>query len=253
MGENDISGLQEQIDQINERLDPIIGEKIRREAEEVRSNNQAELYSNRELLETCVSWLRETNDGWILVKRDDTSAVVALPSHLKVSLTSSAGGRDNITVLEGLFTGLKANLTKGFMVTTNPQHGTVAAVFSARVGGPIVIGGETYDKQIVLNFDKAGVPTQVGPHPAKTHPTNPVPSGTHVMEIPDFPHPANPDYGPLRTVWFRIGTSGDRYVHPGRVSLGCITCAPPNWAEIYDALAKGRKNGTAVGDVRVQP
>jgi hypothetical protein len=253
MGENYTSELQKQIDEINERLDPIIGDRIRREAEEVRKDSQAELDSNRDLLETGVRWLTQTDDGWVLVKRDDTSAVVGLPSHLKVSLTSSASGRDNITVLEGLFAGLKANLTTGFLVTTNPQHGTVAAVFSARAGGPIVIGGETYDKQIVLNFNRAGVPTQVGPHPAKTHPTNPVPTGTHVMEIPDFPHPANPDYGPLRTVWFRIGTSGDRYVHPGRVSLGCITCAPPNWAEIYDALAKGRKTATAVGDVTVQP
>lgn len=252
MGDNDVRTLQEQIDHINERLDRIIGEKIYREAEEVRRAAEEELFSNQDLLQAGVCWVRPTNDGWMLVKRDDTSAEVALPSHLKVSLTSSAGGRDNITVLEGLWTGLKANLVAGNLVTANPQHGTVAGVFKTRVGGPIVIGGETYDKQIVLTFIQGGTTKQVGPHPAKTDPTNPVPKGTHVMQIPDFPHAANPNYGPLRTVWFRIGTSGDRYVHPGRVSAGCITCAPPNWPQIYEALAKGRRDTTAVGDITVQ-
>jgi hypothetical protein len=251
MSEYNYDDLHEQIVQVNERLEPLMREKIERESEEVRQSSEHELKANWKSLEANIRWFRQTDDGWVLVKRDDTAAIVSLPSHLKVSLTSTAGGRDNITVLEGLWTGLKANLTTGFLVTTNPQHGSVTAEFKTRVGGPIVIGGVTFDKQILLTFERTGAPITVGPHPAKTDPTNPVATGTHVLQIPDFPHALGSIYGPLGTVWFRIGTSGDRYIHPGRESAGCITCAPSTWAEIYSALARGRKDSTSVGDVKV--
>jgi len=243
--------LQKQIDDINERLDRLTGEKVRREAAEVRE--RADLSRDDVNREQNARWLKQTADGWILVKRDDNSEEVPLPSHLKVSLTSSASGRDRITVLESIWTGLKANVAIGFLVAANPHHGAVTMEFGPRQGGPIDIGGETYDKQVVLTFTKDGQAKKVGPHPAKTHPTNPTPEGTHVMQIPDYPHAANPSYGPLRTVWFRVGTSGDRYIHPGRISNGCITCAPGNWGEIYAALVMGRKDSTAVGDVKVKP
>lgn len=37
-------------------------------------------------------------------------------------------------------------------------------------------------------------------------------------------------------VWFRIGHQGNRYVHPGRISAGCLTCAPSQWEQIYPVL-----------------
>ena len=43
-------------------------------------------------------------------------------------------------------------------------------------------------------------------------------------------------------MWFRIGHSGDRYLHPGRVSAGCISITETaRWMEIYDVLIKARK------------
>jgi len=39
-----------------------------------------------------------------------------------------------------------------------------------------------------------------------------------------------------------IGHSGERYLHPGRVSAGCISITETTrWMEIYDSLIKARK------------
>jgi hypothetical protein len=84
--------LQKQINAINDRVDPLVGEKLHREAEELRERSRYELKSNPQLFAAvALRWLRQTDDGWVIVKRDDTSAALALPSHLKVALTSSSG------------------------------------------------------------------------------------------------------------------------------------------------------------------
>ncbi len=42
--------------------------------------------------------------------------------------------------------------------------------------------------------------------------------------------------------WFRIGHIGERYLHTGNHSLGCITMTEvERWDEIYDKLIKARK------------
>ena len=44
------------------------------------------------------------------------------------------------------------------------------------------------------------------------------------------------------TVWFRISHSGERYLHPGMVSAGCISVTETKrWMEIYNTLIKARK------------
>ncbi len=54
-----------------------------------------------------------------------------------------------------------------------------------------------------------------------------VPQGMHLLQIPDAPHPATRDayyaYTSYHKTWFRIGTEGDRYLHVGEISEGCVT------------------------------
>lgn len=65
------------------------------------------------------------------------------------------------------------------------------------------------------------------------------------IEIPDYPHSGGARYekqAPRAKTWFRIGHSGERYLHTGGRSLGCITIIETTrWAEIYNVLVKARK------------
>jgi hypothetical protein len=66
-----------------------------------------------------------------------------------------------------------------------------------------------------------------GPFSAFSELTNPVPVGTHHLEIPDFPHPNfYPESSAYQQVWFRVGHAGDRYLHLGTISHGCATVRP---------------------------
>ena len=53
--------------------------------------------------------------------------------------------------------------------------------------------------------------------------------------------------------WFRIGHSGDRYLHPGERSAGCITVKDTKrWTEIYRHLIISRKHDSrSIGVVKV--
>jgi hypothetical protein len=92
----------------------------------------------------------------------------------------------------------------------------------------------------------------MGPIDATTHPTNPIPKGTHDIEIPDFHHASGAKYGDYATTWFRLGHSGDRYLHPGRVSLGCTTIkAISEWPIIWKYFISSRKDHQNVGELEV--
>jgi hypothetical protein len=91
-----------------------------------------------------------------------------------------------------------------------------------------------------------------GPISAMTQPDNPTPKGTHDIEIPDFHHDLGAKYGNFGTTWFRLGHSGDRYLHPGRVSLGCTTINQiSEWPKIWEYLISARKDKQSVGELEV--
>ena len=79
--------------------------------------------------------------------------------------------------------------------------------------------------------------------------TNPIHAGSHVLQVPDHPHAAGASYSQYGTVWFRIGNSGDRYLHPGSVSLGCATCQGSYWLQIYETIIKRRDGSGNVGSL----
>ncbi|MDP3043181.1 MAG: hypothetical protein Q8N21_02150 [bacterium] len=80
---------------------------------------------------------------------------------------------------------------------------------------------------------------------ADDHQDSPWKKGLYDIEIPDYPHLGGSRYkneAKWAKTWFRIGHKRERYLHTGRVSLGCITITDvKNWDEIYNKLIKARK------------
>jgi hypothetical protein len=197
-------------------------------------------------------WFAQTSDGWVVTldSLDSSGSRRPLPSHLEIDFLGSSGGRDRFRVKEGVHAGKTGSIQSGSgLLSSVDPHGVSAEVkFENRVGGPTTIGGVTYDKQVTIMYGS----TTKGPYNAKTDPSNPVPAGTHDLNIPDFPHDLGLPYGQYGKAWFRIGNSGDRYLHPGRVSAGCITCEPSSWTDIYEALIVRRRDSENVGVVVVR-
>ena len=74
--------------------------------------------------------------------------------------------------------------------------------------------------------------------------------------MPDASHlggVAYMDKARLAKIWFRIGHSGSRYLHTGRVSLGCLTITEvKKWDALCETLLKARKDDSmSVGILEV--
>lgn len=89
----------------------------------------------------------------------------------------------------------------------------------------------------------------------RLYPENPPPVGLFDLEIPDEIHSIGApyyDYTKYATTWFRIGHRGDRYLHPGNASLGCITVTDlEQWTNIYWYLITRRKGDDSVGTIEI--
>lgn len=248
--------LWRELEELRKRLDALT-ELVRQIGETVESlANRGMERRSRELAEAAVApvapnfrWIPATSDGWLVVL-NAASARIALPSALKVDFTGTVSGRDQFTVMEGILKGEKCSVKTGFLVNVDPQTPAVKMVFK-KAASPVTVDGKVYDHELTITHKVSGTDTIAGPFPAKTDPTNPVPAGTHDVEIPDAPHADGAQYGDFATVWFRIGHSGDRYVHPGRVSAGCVTVVPKHWKEIYLITAQARKDDVNIGTLDV--
>ncbi len=196
-------------------------------------------------------FVRPTTDGWIEVLIG--GARQPLFSGTKVAFSQTSGGRDYGVVSEGAFEGKSFDVASGNLDTGYRRLQNLIVKAVTRPGGPIDIDGVPYELNITLSYREGGAAKSSGPFPARTDPDNPLPAGTHDLEIPDFPHPKGKPYGPHGMVWFRIGHSGDRYLHPGKGSLGCITCAPANWPVIYNIVHASRLDSKSTGRLTYAP
>ncbi|WP_129793974.1 hypothetical protein [Sphingosinicella sp. CPCC 101087] len=188
-------------------------------------------------------YVASTTSGWLVVLINNTRT--SLPSGLKVDFIRTVQGRDYGTVLEGYLAGSSFDVTTGNLQVSYRRLSDLALRVKPRPGGPIDVDGEMYDLQLSISYKENGQAKTAGPFAAKTDPQNPLPEGDHDLEIADYPHQS--PYGDPSTVWFRIGHSGDRYLHAGRVSAGCITCAPRNWRAIYDIVNCARVDTRTAG------
>jgi Domain of unknown function (DUF4157) len=170
---------------------------------------------------------------YILIKSGEP---VELPHFLKLKIQDNKckAGKEGWTVLEGRYEDHDVCIAGGALVAASSVAAGAAATAKFDIGkGQFWYGG-------------------TGPIDATTDTTNPVPKGTHDIEIPDFHHDLGAKYGDFATTWFRLGHSGDRYLHPGRVSLGCTTIkATSEWPKIWKYLISARRDNKNVGELTV--
>lgn len=167
-------------------------------------------------------------NGWLTVRYGNGSTYPPLPQGLEVNFIRTEGGRDVFTIAEGLGSGREASVTR-------PASGSYLLDSFPRLQG------------ITCTFDLSAQQLTVaglGTFSAITDPGNPVPRGTHALEIPYEVHGLGRGYlnqSRYATTWFRIGHSGDRFLHPGRVSAGCTTVTDVgNWTRIYERAIAAR-------------
>lgn len=88
------------------------------------------------------------------------------------------------------------------------------------------------------------------------YPRRPWAPGTYDIEIPDTPHKGGLRYSEATRsrTWFRVGHTGDRYIHTGGASAGCMTIIERSqWDQLCSVLIRDRKrDGVNVGTVEVK-
>ncbi|KEQ24962.1 hypothetical protein [Paenibacillus tyrfis] len=197
-------------------------------------------------VKTIAKW--DEKNGFLSVL-DKVGKEATLPQYLQVDHTSStpdANGqlRDHFTVLEGL-----------------AKHQEFSVKSEANALGPMI----NYNPSAVLKFLPAKnllrISDNVVVH-VKTDPNHPIPEGNHrILVVDHFHENYYPKAGPYQHSWFPLlelpGTSTEfkkRYLHPGKVSLGCLTVLDhERWTEIYEFLIRRRKDKDYVSMLQVCP
>lgn len=178
--------------------------------------------------------------GWLKVRIEDSETIESIPAFLKVKPEYGDGKREYFIPLEGMYRDklVSAKLQDDGLSNLIPsmQHKPMARVSYSISKKIFTINGKTYATVDYKNmlWEK----------------------GLYDIEIPDYPHSLGARYekeAPRAKTWFRIGHRGDRYLHTGGRSLGCITVIETKrWAEIYDALIVARKGDSmSVGILKV--
>ncbi len=240
---NDIGSVSEKLKIDLEKIVPQIHkyqvEVFEKRGKKVVKNKKAIFEA---MIETVVGpvigYAPETKDGWLVVL-DKNDKEISIPAYLKVKIERRESAREYFTVLEGslrgeIFSVKYLHDTSVFIADRNPHAAPARATYSI-LKKILTLSGKKYQ-----TTDYEGVPWV---------------KGLYDIEIPDFPHPGGLYYQEAKypTVWFRVGHSGERYLHTGRHSLGCITVLDQKkWGEIYSMLIKARRgDGASVGILEV--
>src|SRR3989344_844212 len=168
----------------------------------------------------------ETKDGW-LVTKDKKGKDVPLPEYLKVDPKYVKDGREYLIPLEGV------NRGELLSVRLDDESPNLISGFFHE---PVARAKYSISKKVFILNEKQ--------YKAEDDADNPWRKGIYDIKIPDHPHRGGLNYpnAGKGTVWFGIGREGDRYLHPGRVSRGCISIIETaRWMEIYSILIKARK------------
>jgi hypothetical protein len=180
--------------------------------------------------------VKATASGWapvkpsyILIKRGEP---FELPHFCKVEVTEPGSSSSEIDIKEAKYKGKDANIENKYLMPDPGANPSASVIFNISA------------KQLWYGGS--------GPVETITDETNPTPAGTHDLEIPDFHHKGGSRYGKYGTTWFRVEHSGDRYLHPGRRSAGCVTVKDTTkWPSIYAYLISARLDDKSVGTIQV--
>lgn len=190
-----------------------------------------------------------SNRGWLSIKHEDTlTSPNVLPFASKVQVTKVANGREYFIIEEGY-------LIKGHIASIKlSDNGTSYLTEENLHTAPVHL---IYSKQNEI-LQIAGTKKEYW---AVLDPDNPLPNGIYDIEIPYEPHHRYGEYYEKYSIyaktWFRIGHSGDRFLHFGNVSEGCLTVKvqethKDRWNEIYNLLITSRKGDSlSVGIVEI--
>lgn len=188
------------------------------------------------------------NTGWLRVKLEPAGKIISLPQYIKVTFSERRNGRDYFNIEEGVYKGKSASVSQ--------KSGSLSWL-----GKPL----PTYRGPVNLVFRKneGKLVTPIGLLAATTDSSNPITNGRHPMQLPDFPHDLARSYisrASKAMTWFYLGTGNaiagknDRYLHPGRISAGCVTVTDiSKWDLLYAVLILSREpGGKNVGTITVQ-
>ena len=189
---------------------------------------------------TATRFVQEPETGWLTVI-DESGKRIALPETLCVELFRVADGREHFTITEGPHRGKRAS------VRLNPDGSSVLSESDPR-GRPVRATYSVSRKTLTVGTTS---------YATVDYPLRPWALGTYDIEIPDAPHKGGlryPEASRSRT-WFRVGHAGDRFIHTGAASAGCITVVDRSkWDQICAALVRGRKGDrVSVGTIEVKP
>lgn len=175
-------------------------------------------------------YIPDISNGWLKVKIT-SGETVSLPAFLKVQSGYIESGREYFTILEGSYRGQKASVS-----LDNVNNNTSRLLADVKHEPLIHLQYSISQKKLVIANKK---------YKTTDHAETPWKKGWYDIELPDYPHPKGRDYegrAPRAMSWFRIGHEGERYLHTGSRSLGCITVTEvEKWDEIYNKLIKARK------------
>ena len=171
--------------------------------------------------------------GWLKVLLEPSKEAIMLPYTLKVQWDiAKKDGRDYFTILEGIYKGKRESVRR------------------RDDGSSYLKIGPKYRPQIKLVYYKNRQVLKVDSKNKeyKAIMPNPLQNGTYIIELPDRPHcdlgRKYCDKSKRACTWFRIRGQGDRYLHTGSISAGCLTMTDvEKWDSLYDAIIWCRKSG----------
>ncbi len=178
--------------------------------------------------------------GWLAVRLEDDKSTESLPAYLKVKVERADANREYFTILE------------------DPYRGRLASIKLRDNGSSWLITGVRHEPMVRAKYSISQKVFILKGRKYKTidYPEAPWKKGLYDIEIPDYPHEGGRNYlkkSKRAMTWFRIGHNGERYLHTGGRSLGCMTMIEiTRWMEIYNALIKARKSDfMSVGELEV--
>lgn len=196
--------------------------------------------------------------GWLIVKYDDGSKYPPIPQLTLVESYKVENNREYFTILEGRSKGVKASVIipandAPYLLEFDKVYNNVSVLYRLKLNlSAAKVDFNMKTSQLWYGDMKRNQPGLS----MEINPDKPPNLGTYALEIPDEVHSLGERYldeSPYATTWFRIGNSGDRYLHSGRVSLGCATVKDlGKWTELYYYLIQSRKgDGKNVGTISI--
>ncbi len=184
------------------------------------------------ILEATVSdairYIPDEGDGWLQVRIENTKTTESLPAYLKVKVEYVKNKREYFTILEGVY--------RNKLASIKLKEDGVSHLISNIEHEPAVRASYSISKKVFTLNGKA--------YATINYENMPWEKGLYDIEIPDYPHGILGTYSEAQRpkIWFRIGHAGERYLHAGSHSLGCMTIIETaHWMEIYNVLIKARK------------